>query len=707
MKRWLNKWQAAAKKMEELKFFRWILFILTVLLLFVSMYSNVRKEKLDIDLFSIADRTIRSPITIEDKESTEKKRKEAVAQVKDVYVLRQEYAQNRVDLVRSIFDAAIETLEGNKEGKGEGGGLPPTTEERLKDLKESLTEPVAKEISDATFLALASASKNELSVAKDYTVTAVHKVMNERIPANEVENAKKRVEETLRITAMPENLKNAAVELARHAIVQNEFYDPEATEELRKQAAENVEPVKILQGQVIVEEGQLVTPEIYRQLKLLGLMDGKDSFLPLIGLLLLSVMLASVLFAGHMHLLGRERKENRRDLFISILIFLIGLGIMKVLSFVKNDAFEITFLFPAAMGVMLGKLLISEAKGILITIAWALCGTVIFNGESSGAFHITAGIYILLSGLSSIVFLTNRNHRSKIFQAGLFVSAVNIAVITALFFIPDSRMSALHYGYYYLTGIGSGIGSAVLTIGILPFFEAGFGILSSMKLIELANPNHPLLKKILTDAPGTYHHSVMVANLAEAACEAIGANGLLARVGSYYHDAGKIKRPMYFIENQNNISNPHEHLNPVQSRNIIIAHTSDGAEILEKHRMPKEIVAIAREHHGTSVLKYFYVKAKEAGLDVKEDEFRYPGPKPRTKEAAVISIADSVEAAVRTVNDPDRKKIESLVKNIIKDRLNDGQFEECDITLKELKTVEKTICETLYGFFHHRIEYPS
>ena len=246
-----------------------------------------------------------------------------------------------------------------------------------------------------------------------------------------------------------------------------------------------------------------------------------------------------------------------------------------------------------------------------------------------------------------------------------------------------------------------------MTIGLLPFFESAFGLLSDMKLIELSNPNHPLLKKVLTETPGTYHHSVMVANLSEAACEAIGAHGLLARVGSYYHDIGKSVRPNYFIENQHPGQNPHDLLSPERSRDIIIAHVTDGVELLKKHQMPKPIIDIAAEHHGTSFLKYFYYEAKKTKEDVSEDDFRYPGPKPQTKEAAVVSIADSVEAAVRSMPEPTPEKIENLVHSITQDKLNDGQFNECDITVRELTIVEETLCATLNGIFHSRIEYPT
>ncbi|MCA9725368.1 MAG: HDIG domain-containing protein, partial [Kurthia sp.] len=231
--------------------------------------------------------------------------------------------------------------------------------------------------------------------------------------------------------------------------------------------------------------------------------------------------------------------------------------------------------------------------------------------------------------------------------------------------------------------------------------------ISSFRLIELSNPNHPLLKKILMEAPGTYHHSLMVANLAEAACEAIGANGLLARVGCYYHDIGKTRRPGFFVENQMNGLNPHDQLPPDASSDIIIAHVEDGVEILEKHKMPREIIDIAQQHHGTTLVKFFYYKAKELDDQVEEEQFRYSGPKPQSKENAIICIADSVEAAVRSMKEPSAEKIRDLVHAIAQDKLMDGQLDECDLSIKELKIIEKVFCETLNGTFHSRIEYPK
>ncbi|MDQ0156339.1 HD family phosphohydrolase [Robertmurraya andreesenii] len=704
---------ARIRDLLDVTFFRVLLFILLALILYVAMYSNVKPEKLDLNLFSVASQAIRSPVTIFDKESTERKKEAAEAQVGDVYVLKKEINENRVDLITSIFNSAAEVnkdVEAGSKSSPSGESETPSgskpTGDKVAMLKEKLTEDVSDDVSDSTFAALVSSSPQELSIAKDTTVTAINNVMKNKIPADEVENAKKRVEEELRFANLDLALKSAVIELGRYAIMQNEFFDVNATQELRKQARESVEPVKILQGEIIVEENQLINPEIYRQLELVGLLDNENSRLPFVGLLLIiGTMLAALYFYFYGLDVKRETKQNYVLLFS--IIFILTIGLLKGISLIQINYSEIGYVFPVAMGAMLIKILIDERLALLWTVIMAVCASIIFNEGISSSLNITVGIYILCSGIAGILYLSKQNQRSKILQAGLFVSVINLIVIFALAFMQNVHYNALEYTFYFVAAFVSGISSAVLTIGLLPFFEAGFGFLSTMRLIELSNPNHPLLRKLLTEAPGTYHHSVMVANLSEAACEAIGANGLLARVGCYYHDIGKTNRPQFFIENQMNIENPHDRLPPLTSKNIIIAHATDGAEILRKYKLPKEIVDIAEQHHGTTLLKFFYHKAKENGLDVNEKEFRYPGPKAQTKEIAIIGIADSVEAAVRSMSSPKPEQIEGLVKNIIADRLQDGQLNECDLTLKELETVANTLCETLKGIFHSRIEYPE
>jgi cyclic-di-AMP phosphodiesterase PgpH len=694
----------------ELTFFRVLLYVILGFVLYVAMYSNVKPEKLDLELFTVAEQTVRSPITVEDKLSTERDRKQALQQVDDVFTINLELAQNRIDLIDSIFQSALEVNEEAEqlEQKIENPSVEtPPLQERVKRLKDKLTENETRELSDQTFISLLQAPKTDLRIAKDLTITAINEEMRNEISAEKVEIAKKRVEEQLRYSSLSTGLKSAAIQLGRYAIIQNQFFNQEATEDRRQQAIEKVEPVRILQGQVIVEEGQLVNNEIYRQLQLVGLLDNEKSIQPFIGLtLIVVILLAGVYFYFYELRITPETRQSYLLLFS--IIFVLAVIIMKIVSlFQQFDYAEIGYVYPVAMGALLIKILMDEKLSILYTIIIAICGSIIFNEGVAGTLNISVGIYILCSGIAGIMILSRQNHRSKILKAGLFVSVVNLVVLLALVFLQNGQYSGIDFGLYLLLALVSGISSAVLTIGLLPFFEASFGILSTMRLIELSNPNHPLLRKILTEAPGTYHHSVMVANLAEAACEAIGANGLLARVGCYYHDIGKTKRPQFFIENQMNIDNPHDRLPPQTSANIIIAHAIDGAEMLRKHKMPKEIVDIAEQHHGTSLLKFFYHKAKNNGIEVREEDYRYPGPRAQTKEVAIVGIADSVEAAVRSMSQPSAEQIEAIIRNIISDRLQDGQLNECDLTLRELDIVAHSLCETLKGIFHSRIEYPE
>lgn len=703
------------RKLLEITFFRLLFFLVLGIVLFMAMYSNVKPEKLDLSLFSVAEKTIRSPGTVEDKQSTENKRKEALDQVQAVYTLKKEYTQNRVDLITSIFDSAAEVNdEINVEKKKQevaGGVNPPKEEpsvaEKVVKLKEKLTPGVTKDLSDSVFSTIVQANKDELSIAKDLTVTAINNVMTKRISADEVENAKKRVEEELKYTTINQDLRDVAIELGRYAVVQNEFYDSAATEEMRQQATESVEPVKILQGQILVEEGELVNREIYRQLDLTGLLANEKSFKPFIGLFfLITIILSSIYY--YFYQMKAEPETRQTYLFLFGIIFVLSIFTLKLISMLQIFNFSgIGYLFPAAMGGMLIKILIDEKLAILMSIITAVCGSVVFNEGVTGTLNFYEGIYILFSALAGILFLSNQNQRTKILQAGSFAAVVNLFTIWSLMLLSNGQLAGIEYGYNFLTALISGTASAVLTIGLLPFFEASFGILSPMRLIELSNPNHPLLRKILMEAPGTYHHSVMVANLSESACEAIGANGLLARVGSYYHDIGKTRRPNFFIENQMHFDNPHDRLHPEKSASIIMAHVTDGSSILKKYHMPKEIIGIAEQHHGTTLLKFFYHKALQNDADTKEDHFRYPGPKAKSKESAVVGIADSVEAAVRSLKQPTPDDIESLVKKIVADRLQDDQLNECDLTLKEIETVQHSLCETLTGIFHSRIEYPE
>ncbi len=704
---WLKTTVRSIKDWKHNPILQAILLLLLALLSYTLLFSSVQPEKLDVEQFSVAETTIRSPKTVEDPVETAEKKQKAVNEIEDIYTPNEEYVKKRVKIVEDIFTSAEDVVEaGLKNEEVENGGEAEVLNDpkkHLKNLRSRLSDTINKDISDETLLYLLGSSKADLALAKDITMTSVNDMMKTGIRANEVENAKKKVEEQIKYNSLPTaNLRSAAIDIGRYAIIQNVFFDSAATETARKNAEENIEPVRILQGQIIVEEGYLIDAEVYRQLKLVGLLKSEESFLPYLGLGAILILV----FSG-VYLLFRkvETPDHVRDnIFIFSIVYVIGITLMKLIHITASFSDEtLAYLFPSAMAVMLITILMKERYAVTIGILLSVAGSIMFKDGLTGSVQTSFGVYVLLSGLVGILLLRQRHERSSILGAGLLSSLVNLMLITGLYWINGADVP---YIWVAIVAVSSGIISAISTIGLLPFFESSFGIFSSMKMIELSNPNHPLLRKILMEAPGTYHHSVMVANLAEGACEAVGANGLLARVGCYYHDIGKTKRPAYFIENQTNIENPHDRLSPEKSAKIILAHVTDGAEMARKYKMPKEIIDIIEQHHGTGLLKYFYYKAKEEGLAPEENDYRYKGPKPQSKEAAIIAIADSVEAAVRSLKKPSQDSIEKLVKSIIVDKLNDGQFNECDITLKELEKVNISLCETLAGIFHNRIEYP-
>ena len=688
------------RNIERIKMVKWSLYGLVALIMYLTMLSNVIPESLDVSLYSRADHDIASPITIENKTATEDERSKA-AQIDAKYVYRDEVSQSQVDQLNDLF-SGIEKVKKNDSDDAE------TTEEKITELESLLSVSMSAELSNETLVPLLEAELSQISLIKELTLSEVMEVMTDRVSIDNLEQSKTDVEDRLSLTSLPTEQKKAMITVAQQSIVPNYFLDPEQTEQSRQEAIEAVQPVMIREGQIIVEEGAMINREVMEQLRLAGLLDEGFDAVPYIGLALLVILLTGYLYYFFQDVNSRVRSANT-NLLILVLIYLSTLLVLKLSSLMQGIELPgIAYIVPVAVGSMLIKMLFNEQLAIASSFLFGVCAGVFFNGEITGPMNASLAFYVLMSSLSGVFFLGKRNHRSNILKAGLLVSLINIVSVAILLMLKNGQYSGIELSYHFLFAFVSGFLSSMLTLGLMPFFEAGFRIISTTRLIELSNPNHPLLRKILVETPGTYHHSVMVANLSEAACESIGANGLLARVGAYYHDIGKTKRPHFFIENQMNMENPHDKISPYLSKTIIVSHATDGAEMLRKHRLPKEIVDIAEQHHGTTLLKFFYYKASEqSDQQVSEAEFRYPGPRAQTKEAAVVGIADCIEAAVRSMNKPNPDTIELLVRKIITERLEDGQFDECDLSLRELDIVAKTILETLNGIFHSRIEYPT
>lgn len=691
----------------------WVSIIFPVFVLgvffFLLTINNVYTETYDIERFNRAKEAIRSPVTIENEQETKRKTRETVQSVEDRFDISKEITNEQIEYIEEVFDALAKLEEEGKQTNtkdADDASVHLTNQEKVQRLKQILSSDITEEVNESLFVQLIQLKPDERKKGRELLISSLKDVMDKGVRTENIQSATADVQQNIKYSNLDDNLKTPLTKLNDFAVVENSFFDVEKTMDARKEAASSVEPVIIRAGEIIVREGQTITNEIYEELKLAGLLNKERSIYPVIGLGLLVLLIISVI-AYEMYLIAKQKQLDKGKVASILLISFIVISLMKIVSLYATQVNELFFIVPVATGVLLIKQLIDERLAIVLAMLYAILGSIIFNGEIPGSLNVEAGIYFFFSQLAGVIFLMNVKDRLAIIKAGIGMSIINSIAVLSFIFLSFEKYSLSDIFVQSGFGIAAAFLSAILTIGLLPFFETGLGILSDIKLLSLSSPNQPLLRKILTEAPGTYHHSIMVANLSETACEAIGANGLLARVGAYYHDIGKTVRPHFFIENQLAVKNPHDIMEPKQSAEIIISHPYDGAEMLKKHRLPKEIIDIAKQHHGTTLLKYFYYKEKESNKDVQESDYRYPGPKPQTKETAIITICDSVEAAVRSLNEPTEERIEEIVSSIVNGRLMDGQLDESPLTIQELRKIHITICEALKGIFHSRIQYPT
>lgn len=428
--------------------------------------------------------------------------------------------------------------------------------------------------------------------------------------------------------------------------------------------------------------------------------------------------------------------------FFVVLLFGVGFSVTKVAALVILLTLIVSFIvfylyadnkefLADADGVMLlgflfivAALLMQLFKNWNASLATPIAGFAVLFGLllsrriallSAALLSIVMGIinsfsmeFFLISifgSLAGIVFVGKIRARNDITKLGIKIALVNVAAITSIhmFFIWPIRT----YEMNCLWGAIGGFASAIMVLAFLPYLESFFSKTTKIKLLELADFNQPLLRRLMLEAPGTYHHSLMVASIAEQAAEAIGANSLLARVGAYYHDIGKLAKPEYFIENANVSQNPHNSLSAAMSSLVIISHVKDGVALAQKHKIDKVIIDLIVAHHGTSLVRYFYHKALEQNEEVNPENFRYKGVKPQTKVAAILMLADSVEAASRSLEDYSPGKLKDIVETIINNKFTDGQFSQCPITLQDLDKISQSMLASLSGIYHTRISYEN
>ena len=693
-----------------------IFFIILVIILTIDFFPN----QLDLSAGEVSNTNIvaENTTTFTDKEKTEELKKEAAESAPRVYEENKKVNEKVIKKINNLFSTAArlrdqEYIQESKQKLNKNSS--ETSEENIGNEinKEKLTveEKIQKlitEINDnysgKTYNLLITGKEESINKVYEKTKEIMNKQLANRILPDDIENVKNKFKEEVEGLDLPDDYQDMMINILNTTVQPNMNFNEEGTQERRKEARENVEPVTrtVRQGEVIIRKGDVVTEEDIKVLEALGLQKPHVDYVNIIGIILVILILITAAAYYLWQYQYEIWNDNKKLVLIEALtVFIVILA--KIISIFQIN--YLLYLVPVAAASILIAVLIDSKASIVLTLFISMLVALVFGGE----FDVL--IVGFIGGLVGIFSVSKVSQRSDLVRAGFYVSGVLAVLIFALNSIQ------LTNNWVMITqaigmGVLNGILVAVLANGLLPYLENGFGFTSAVKLLELSNPSQPLLKRLLVEAPGTYHHSVIVGNLAEAAADNVkGADSLLARVAAYYHDIGKLKRPYFFIDNQFGGENPHDKISANLSSLIIKSHVKDGVELAKEYKLPDEIIDIMKEHHGTNLISFFYQEAVKNSKhdEIKESDFRYDGPKPQSKEAAIIMLADIVEATVRSkqFNKNNHNRIESFVRSLIREKLTENQLDECDLSLKDLDIIANSFVKVLTGIYHQRVEYPE
>ena len=704
-----------------------LLLFLTFIALLVIGYGSVKPTTYTIELNQVAKETIRAPRTLEDKAQTEKNQQIAMDAVSDVLVFDQERMTKQLTNIQQFFQAiksvaskaSAEIIKTDQSNSSEESVTRvATTQERVQYFKKSLEKEnqsireFAIFIPDKYISQLLQANNEQLASYEKTLKSVVETQMKNAISESNVTKAQEEAKKTLFYSDYSDTERDLLGQLVTVSVVVNNVVDKEATQKAKEAAKAAVTPVKILQGQVLIQEGHVISNQEIRLIELFGLSNGQRNYHELFSYLIFLTGII-IFLAVYFYNPTQTDKQNPSDtataLTVFSLVFVAGVFVLKILALVQHRGVEhIGLVFPIAGFIYLLYRLTKSLKLTIFSIVLMPVFSWYFFSQSTNSLHLILTTVFL----SMVAWIGILNEKMWSTQTWIkrFIKYLLYPVLLGVPFVLYSNyeFQTQQTMLVFLFLLLSGFLSFLLPVILMPYLSYVFEDSSVLLWAELSNPNQPLLKDLITKAPGTYHHSLMVANISANCVEAIGGDSQLARVACYYHDIGKLEHPFFFIENlPGHMESPHNMISAEESAQIIFNHVTKGVEILTQHQLPQAVIDICAQHHGTTLMKYFYAEALKNNPDVKEEDFRYPGPKPQTKEAAIINIVDSAEAATRAMKEPTLEKVEALVHSIIMNRLEDEQFVECDITMKEIAIVEKMIVTSLNGTFHSRIEYPT
>ena len=705
-------------------------------------------------LGGVAERDIKAAqdFFIEDTAATEANRRRAVEAVLTVYDYDAALSRNLTGTVDAAFSDMRTLIEDFSEGQDPTAADQSDTELKQPSLRDQIwarkgafeaklgidiskgayrileKERFASDISHKIVSILSTIMDNGVVANKEVLLRESDKGITLREVGTKTEREVKNLRQfygldqaktMVRIVGQPlvkdlnYSLINLVVDFSQRLIQPNITLNRSATEERKNSVATEIKPVmyKIKAGEMLLREGERVTDVQLMKLQAMQANQKRQQVFSIgIGAAMILMCLLTMTYLIYLRSETRPGHDQDTDLIFMASTLIVFFLMAQISIFFREAIIQtrpyglspdsITFGIPLAAGAMIICLFTGIGLALPFALVLATCTTIIFKNR----FDIF--LYFLINGAMAAFWIQTSRERKSFIVAGVKIGLLNIFLVSAIDIYAGS-FSGMKILWDWVFAFIGGVGAAIVTIGLTPLFEIAFGYTTDVRLMELGNLDKPILRKLMIEAPGTYHHSVVVGSMVEAAASEIGANPLMAKVCGYYHDIGKLRKPLYFIENQSDGKNPHDKLAPSMSSLILISHIKDGVEIAKENKLGGEIIDTIRQHHGTSQIRYFYEKAKQQKGEetVDLDGYRYPGPRPQTKEAGLVMLADVVEAASRTLSNPTPSRIQGLVQNLINKIFSDGQLDNCELTLKDLHNIAKSFNKILNGIHHHRIEY--
>ena len=682
--------------------FSWqaLIFILGFIVIFSLFSITITPVRYNISIGMVPTHTITANRDVVDEVTTESMRAAAANAVQPTYISVEGVMEEVLSHFNQIYnqlDAAIqysETLE----------DYSPTRRYSAEELEYARSIITSLNLMDYQLRTLLNTTRADLATMYSTLYDAIQNTMSSYVIEGSEYSAISNIMQIVGYRVDTNLLQNIVQPVLNEVIQPNIIVDQEATDAARQQARDAVEPVIYKQGQNIVVKGEgRVERYQYEMLSALGLLSGASINMSIYLGAALFVMLVYCAAMLLLRILCPEIVRDIKRLLLLFVILILSLGLCILARMINS------YLAPVAMTALLISAMLGLKAGIICNAMMALLVSALTAG---GNTTYTAEMVLLLScslcaGTVGAMIVYQHSNRLRVITAGIAAGASSFCIIMALDLMTSSTMDVSLRNA--LWGLASGAISGALSIAVQPLLELIFNLPTPTKLMELSNPNHPLLRRLLLEAPGTYHHSIVVSSLAEAAAEAIGANPLLARVGGYYHDVGKLRRPQYFKENQLGGENKLTETDPYTAAQIVISHTRDGATLARNYHLPREVLRIIQEHHGNTPVMYFYAAAvKQAnGQEVDPAYFRYDANPPSTKEGAIVLLCDTIEAAVRSMQSPTPEAIEDFIIKLVRGKLQDGQLSNSPLTLKDIDDICHACATVLNGVFHERIEYPD